>query len=507
MTDSQIVNPAFTAVAARRNFVKAEPTPTLAPKSASAVRTSSDAERAKREWPNSVRAYVQRAFAIENRVEGISREEMEIKLKVVISRAVESNTLYSVDWTNLPLPQHMILNERTKATQMHQNPPWGTSVAPLNLRETNLNSTDVYSRKRKSPEQDLHHNTQDKIPPWRVATNNHNVFEDRVSHPDKRQRNDTPRKGLSKSQNEKANRKKRFEDSPPVSMPRQPFMPSKVNTHQPDHNQGPVIGRCQELEKRYFRLTSAPNPDTVRPLPVLEKTLDLLKKKWKKESNYSYICDQFKSLRQDLTVQHIKTEFTVDVYEIHARIALEKGDLGEYNQCQTQLRALHSQHLGGHPEEFKAYRILYLLHTCNRTDMNDVLAEITPKEKQNPAVKHALESRSALALGNYHRFFRLYLDTPNMGAYLMDMFIGRERLAALSNICISYKPDLKLRFLTEELGFESDDESARFICDHGGQSFLEEREGEVRLLTGKALRFFEPARDAAFKKVDIKGQI
>ena len=71
-----------------------------------------------------------------------------------------------------------------------------------------------------------------------------------------------------------------------------------------------------------------------------------------------------------------------------------------------------------------------------------------------------------------------------------------------------YKPDVKLRFLTEELGFESDDESARFICDCGGQAYFEQREdGEVRFLTGKALRFFEVAKQQAFKKVDIKGQI
>lgn len=61
----------------------------------------------------------------------------------------------------------------------------------------------------------------------------------------------------------------------------------------------------------------------------------------------------------------------------------------------------------------------------------------------------------------------------------------------------SYKPDVKLRFATEELGFESDDESARFICDHGGQHFLEERDDGVRLMTGKASNFFEPALKAA----------
>ena len=78
----------------------------------------------------------------------------------------------------------------------------------------------------------------------------------------------------------------------------------------------------------------------------------------------------------------------------------------------------------------------------------------------------------------------------------------------IANDFTRYKPDVRLRFVTEELGFESDDESARFICDHGGQAFLDEKEeGEVRLLTGKALRFFEGARSAAFQKVDIKGQI
>lgn len=507
---------AFTTVSARRTFAR----PKLAPSSSPSPPPSA-AEKAKRDWPESVRHYVQRAFATQNTVDSIPRQEMEIKLKKIISNSAENNTLGTIDWAKLPLPQQMILEERARPALMSANPPWGNGLQPLSLQDTNVKSTDTFSKKRKSSELDLSENGQEKVPPWQIA-NPRNVFEDRITHPDRRQRNDVAGKGSSKSHLNLANRKKRFEDGQPGYLSEHPFSPSKASTSA-DTDQGPVIGRSQDLEKRYFRLTSAPNPDTVRPLPVLEKTLDLLKRKWKKENNYSYICDQFKSLRQDLTVQHIKTEFTVSVYEIHARIALEKGDLGEYNQCQTQLRALYSQHLGGHPEEFKAYRILYFIHTSNRTDMNDVLADLTPTEKRDPAVKHALDARSALALGNYHRFFQLYLDTPNMGAYLMDMFVSRERLNALSNICISYvvsllylliadlfcryKPDVKLRFFTEELGFESDDESARFICDHGGQMFLEERDGEVRILTGKALRFFETARSAAFKKVDIKGQI
>ena len=70
----------------------------------------------------------------------------------------------------------------------------------------------------------------------------------------------------------------------------------------------------------------------------------------------------------------------------------------------------------------------------------------------------------------------------------------------------SYKPDVKLRFVTEELGFESDDHTARFVCEYNGQAYLEEGP-EVKLLTGKALSFFDSAKAAAFRTVDIKGQI
>ncbi len=66
---------------------------------------------------------------------------------------------------------------------------------------------------------------------------------------------------------------------------------------------------------------------------------------------------------------------------------------------------------------------------------------------------------------------------------------------------------MKLRFITEELGFESDEESARFICDHGAQSLLEEQTDGVRLLSGKAGFIFETAKSDAFRRVDIKGQI
>ncbi|KAL0472479.1 SAC3/GANP/Nin1/mts3/eIF-3 p25 family domain-containing protein [Neurospora intermedia] len=451
------------------------------PLTAATPTTTQEPAKKKIDWPESVRNYVQRSFQTSNLDPSVTRAEMEAKLKETISYANDQGHMYTVNWEKMPLPQEMIKEERARARALQQASHFSAlSISPSS------------SKKRKSTDF-----SEGAAPPWR---NGQNRLEDRITfNADKRPApvEEAQSKTQSKFQKQLEKRQKRF-DGGYKSTYREPTPPP---------SDGPVVGTCETLEKRYLRLTAPPVPSVVRPERVLRQTLELLKRKWKKEQNYSYICDQFKSMRQDLTVQRIKNEFTVEVYEIHARIALEKGDLGEYNQCQTQLKALYKMGIKGKSIEFKAYRILYFIHTANRTALNDVLADLTAAEKEEEAIKHALDVRSALALGNYHRFFRLYNDTPNMGAYLMDMFVGRERLAALCNICKAYKPDVPLRFVTEELYFESDADAAQFILDYQGQDLLEDREGTVMFLTGKAKELFEGPRKAAFSRVDIKGQI
>ncbi|ROW02089.1 hypothetical protein VSDG_02494 [Cytospora chrysosperma] len=429
------------------------------------------------EWPLSVRQYVQRSFTPANLDPSVPRSDMETKLKEVISRASDGGQLLTIDWDNMPLPQQLIREERARQLEAQKSGP-GNSPGS--------------SKKRKSFDVDHDNSIPSNAAPW-----HRNALEYRVSYAanDKRHPMDEP---LAKSKYTKAS-EKRQKRNERVQAP----SPS------PEPPAGPVVGTSQKLEKSYLRLTAPPKPEVVRPEPILRQTLDLLKKKWRKERNYSYICDQFKSMRQDLTVQRIKNELTVEVYEIHARIALEMGDLGEYNQCQTQLMALYKLGLKGHPDEFKAYRILYFIHTANRSALNDALADLTTAEKSEPAIKHALDIRSALALGNYHRFFQLYIDPSNikMGAYLMDMFVSRERLAALCNICRAYKPDVKLRFITEELGFDGDSDAYQFLVDQDAQELLEERNSEYYFLTAKAKSHFEGAKAKAFGRVDIKGQI
>lgn len=66
------------------------------------------------------------------------------------------------------------------------------------------------------------------------------------------------------------------------------------------------------------------------------------------------------------------------------------------------------------------------------TEVSTLMAELTPASKRDPAVNHALQVRLSLATGNYRRFFKLFGDAPNMNAYIMDHFVERERVVALS---------------------------------------------------------------------------
>ena len=74
-----------------------------------------------------------------------------------------------------------------------------------------------------------------------------------------------------------------------------------------------------------------------------------------------------------------------------------------------------------------------------------------------------------------------------------------------ANHSARYKPNVRLRFITEELAFESDEEAAQFILDHDGKELLEEKDDYVVVRMGT--RLFEDAKAAAFGQVDIKGQI
>ncbi|KAK3034449.1 hypothetical protein RJ639_034686 [Escallonia herrerae] len=214
-----------------------------------------------------------------------------------------------------------------------------------------------------------------------------------------------------------------------------------------------VKGTCQDIEKRYLRLTSAPDPATVRPEEVLEKALLMVQTSLK---NYLYKCDQLKSIRQDLTVQRIRNELTVKVYETHARLAIEVGDLSECNQCQSQLKTLYAEGINGCHMEFAAYNMLrVILHSNNNRDLLSAMSRLSVESRKDEAVKHALAVRAAVTSGNYVLFFRLYKTAPNLNTCLMDLYVEKMRYAALTCMSRSYRPTLPVTYIAQVLGFNS----------------------------------------------------
>jgi len=322
---------------------------------------------------------------------------------------------------------------------------------------------------------------------------------------------------------------------------------SKVTLDETDFEQMTVKGTSTTLEKGYLRLTAPPRAEFVRPFGILKQHLRNLQSEYygcrisevagddrsnatttislddrmktpqanwrivldcndvvhdgdkenssqihRRQHDYSWICSQLKAIRQDCTVQRILGDLAVDVYETHARIALQEGDLNEYNQCQTQLKELYntppcgdggskgsvvldddtidkSSSVWKHQEEFIAYRLLYYVflstnekYSGGSSDMFHIMLSMTSKERNHPAIRHALNVREAIASSDYFTFFRLHKSSPNLGVFLTNLLVPTMRMRGLRRIAKAYRPSVELSVCLQYLGFgdgESDVQS------------------------------------------------
>ncbi|KAM9962920.1 hypothetical protein ACTFIW_006141 [Dictyostelium discoideum] len=386
-------------------------------------------QTAKKEKPSkSLTSYVQRAFKAAESQEQL--KEMQALIKEKISKG-HSN----IDWDNEPLPT-LIKTVNIKSNEKI----WQEDMVPLSLK--NKNNNNINSK-------------QDKK---RKANAQSTVFDSPNSQNKRLQRfggnsNCQYAPGTGSYSIEKFGQGK---DLPPFD-----------SSTELDWDTLTIKGTCTDLEKPYLRLTSAPDPSTVRPEEVLKKTLVFLKKKWLEKEDYIYTCEQFRSIRQDLTVQRIKNRFTVEVYETHARLALENQDLGQFNQCQTQLFQLYKQPglASSSMSEFYAYRLLYNIYQDNSTDITKTLTDID-KDKSGVGkfvhVQHALKVRTAIYNNNYCSYFRLCKDPPNMATYLLDKITPRIRVQALRMVLKAYRPNILISQIME-LGFKNEKEAQEFV--------------------------------------------
>jgi len=185
-------------------------------------------------------------------------------------------------------------------------------------------------------------------------------------------------------------------------------------------------------------------------------------------------------------------------------MALEAVDMVEFNACLQALKHLYEMDLLGRKDEFTAYRILYMIHARQRSELNGLIGELTPEQKTHKEIRHALDVATALSTNNYHRLFQLFQSAPNMGAYVMDFFVPRERIRALMVMTKAYLT-IRLSYIASELAFEDANEAHEFLVSHqatfysNAQAPNAEKQLDSKLATPVLARVFEEK----YKRVQI----
>ncbi|KAJ3784378.1 SAC3/GANP/Nin1/mts3/eIF-3 p25 family-domain-containing protein [Lentinula aff. detonsa] len=441
------------------------------------------ANMASTSWPPQLKDWVAKCLG---QMTDSNKKDAQDELRQVISDAFTAHTLWTTDWNGVQLQSLLPKPTLSLKRKMNDTAPVNKKAKKSSLKQIttgtaslNLNDQAVLNRRAERFQRE-HEIERQKSTNSSLKANAHN------SH--------------------------LFSNNPwNASRSASPFGTSDEPEADPnviDWDRFTIVGTSREIFKDYLRLTDAPKPETIRPYAVLRETLVQLKKRWREKCSYNWICNQLKSLRQDLTVQRIKNEFTVQVYEIHARMALESNDMVEYNSCQATLKTLYELGIPGKVEEFTGYRILMLLHGRNRSELNLYVGQLTPKQKTDQAVQHALDVQRSLSMGNYHALFLLYLNAPNMGAYIMDHFIPRERVKALMIITKAYRT-ISLSFIQNELAFDDLDSTIKFLEEHKAAHFTNpgSPNSEKMIQCKSAAAHLGQVFEEKYRKVGIRGAV
>ncbi|GET93054.1 hypothetical protein, conserved [Leishmania tarentolae] len=232
------------------------------------------------------------------------------------------------------------------------------------------------------------------------------------------------------------------------------------------------VGLSTELERHYTRYE--PVAEDIRPPAVLKEAYThitmhatVLEKREGKKAAQKYLSDQLKGMRQDLRVQNVVDNFTVMVYEVHARLCLQTGDIGEFNQCQAGLKQFYAMDTVDLSQcdvkNFFLYRLVYLTLSGQYDSLSTELIHFTNAQLQGTdrvgssiardSVNRTLALCAACNDGDTLSLCRLLLSFETEMTYLVRIYLQKLRIMWLKEILTAMKGSLTLRFLMASLGF------------------------------------------------------
>merc|ERR1711963_555921 len=129
--------------------------------------------------------------------------------------------------------------------------------------------------------------------------------------------------------------------------------------------------------------------------------------------------------------------------------------------------------MGGHADEFLAYRLLYLAYSGLKQHdyfgpLLHAIQELTSAQREHQHVRHALAVAHALVARNYRAFFSLYEQVGNMGGYPMDKMLPAMRLMTLRTLTRAYLPEVTVDFVARQLHYSDARACVPFLREHGG---------------------------------------
>ncbi|PKA48602.1 hypothetical protein AXF42_Ash020475 [Apostasia shenzhenica] len=282
----------------------------------------------------------------------------------------------------------------------------------------------------------------------------------------------------------------------------------KFERYDGDRNQTSKFLAVKKVCAEYSQscLTSEREAALIRPMPVLQKTVDYLLNLLDHpyDSNflniYNFLWDRMRAVRMDLRMQHIFNEKAIIMLEqmirlhiiaMHELCEFEKGEgftdcfdahlnIEQMNKTSVELFQMYDDHRKqgiyvASEKEFRGYYALLKLdkhpgYKVEPAELSLDLAKMTPEIRTTPEILFARDVARACRFGNYIAFFRLARKATYLQACLMHAHFAKVRRQALASLHCGLQNNQGIPISHMEKWLAMEGEDVEGLLDHHGFS-------------------------------------